>query len=92
VADRPLERVRNKTGEDRTIRSLGEEGWPVNRTVGVDEVLQLPDDLALRLAEQPGWEFEGNEGAARRRVAKRTAADEDAAPDAGDAPAEQDGE
>lgn len=81
-----MERVRNKTGEPRSVYAVGEEQYQVNRTVGPDEVLQLPDDLALRFAEQPGWEFEGNEAAARRRVEKRTTPD----PDTG--PAEQSGE
>lgn len=86
MADRPLERVRNNTGEERTIHYIGEEQWPVNRTVQPDEVIQIPDDLALRMAEQPGWGFEGNENAARKRVEKRATAE--VSDDAGDTPAE----
>lgn len=85
MTERPLERVRNTTGEARYIYYVGEEQWPVNRLVGVDEVLQLPDDLALRMAEQPGWAFEGNETAARRRVDKRAGAEQTEP----DAPAEK---
>lgn len=50
--------VRNKTGEDRRIGTLGEEGYPVNRVLGDDDVLELPEHLARRLAEQPGWELD----------------------------------
>jgi hypothetical protein len=52
--------VRNKTGEERYIPSLGEAGYPVNRTVGDDETVDLPAELADLLAEQPGWELVGD--------------------------------
>lgn len=50
--------VRNKTGEPRYIATLGEEGFPVYRTLGDDECVRLPSELASRLAEQPGWELD----------------------------------
>lgn len=52
--------VRNKTGEPRYFATLGEEGYPVHRLVGDDEVLELPEHLAERLAEQPKFEKEGS--------------------------------
>jgi len=52
--------VRNKTGEDRYIATLGEQGHPVNRLIGDDETVDLPAELAHRLAEQPGWELVGD--------------------------------
>ncbi len=55
-----LAAVRNKTGEDRFIAALGEEGYPVHRLIGDDETVDLPAELAERLAEQPGWELVGD--------------------------------
>lgn len=51
--------VRNKTGEERYIATVGEEGYPVHRVVGDDELIELPKHLAERLAEQPGFELDG---------------------------------
>jgi hypothetical protein len=61
-------RVRNKTGEERFIATLGEEGYPVHRMLQDDDFLELPKELAERLAEQPGWELDNQEDSKSRRA------------------------